>query len=555
MRHWSRLSAALAALLLLCAVPARGQSVGSPGTISTAGSDCSVATRCWGFKAEGVAAFGVGLNTGTSGTFNFEISTTASSVYDDTGDWTAVKDAENGATSGTADGIYFFGNTGFRWFRVRASAINGAAGLNANRGYVPLRSTATLTGGGSNAAASTTGSAVPSSAGYTAINVGGTLRGWTGLSLGSHYVPMIAISDGAGSQITSFGGGTQYQTAAAQATPTGTLALGYDGANLRHLLTNGSGHLNVIFPSAQAVTGPLTDAQLRATAVPVSLASVPSHAVTNAGTFAVQAAQSGGWTVTANAGTNLNTSALLTGATFSGVFGPAGTPNASTLTVQGATNMTPVQVQSGGSDLPTFTQAGDMVAALNDIAGAVNTNRMDINVAKIGGADPTPDLSFDFHTGGTVQNGPAVGLAFATASGAVMAPGDATDGLRVQSRDVGACYVGSGTGSTASTNATNCASAAAKFFGGRFINTSTTIAYLRLYNLSSSPTCSSSTGFIETIPVPPAASAGQAGGWVDISSMGVPYGTGLGFCITGGGANNDNTNAPAGVFGVLRYRS
>jgi len=37
-----------------------------------------------------------------------------------------------------------------------------------------------------------------------------------------------------------------------------------------------------------AVTGPLTDTQLRATAVPVSVASIPSHAVTNAGTFAVQ---------------------------------------------------------------------------------------------------------------------------------------------------------------------------------------------------------------------------------------------------------------------------
>lgn len=45
------------------------------------------------------------------------------------------------------------------------------------------------------------------------------------------------------------------------------------------------------------VDGPLTDSQLRAAAVPVSLASVPSHAVTNAGTFAVQAAQSGTWNV------------------------------------------------------------------------------------------------------------------------------------------------------------------------------------------------------------------------------------------------------------------
>jgi hypothetical protein len=36
---------------------------------------------------------------------------------------------------------------------------------------------------------------------------------------------------------------------------------------------------------------------------PVSLASVPSHAVTNAGTFAVQAAQTGTWTVTGTGGT------------------------------------------------------------------------------------------------------------------------------------------------------------------------------------------------------------------------------------------------------------
>jgi hypothetical protein len=37
------------------------------------------------------------------------------------------------------------------------------------------------------------------------------------------------------------------------------------------------------------ITQPVTDTQLRATAVPVSVASIPSHAVTNAGTFATQA--------------------------------------------------------------------------------------------------------------------------------------------------------------------------------------------------------------------------------------------------------------------------
>lgn len=76
-----------------------------------------------------------------------------------------------------------------------------------------------------------------------------------------------------------------------------------------HAVTNaGTFAVQVTSAPSIAVTGPLTDTELRATAVPVSgtfwqatqpvsLASVPSHAVTNAGTFAVQAAQSGTWTV------------------------------------------------------------------------------------------------------------------------------------------------------------------------------------------------------------------------------------------------------------------
>ena len=55
-------------------------------------------------------------------------------------------------------------------------------------------------GGGSNAAASATGSAVPSSAGYTGVNVGGTLRGWTGLALGSTYSATAALVDANGTQ-------------------------------------------------------------------------------------------------------------------------------------------------------------------------------------------------------------------------------------------------------------------------------------------------------------------------------------------------------------------
>jgi hypothetical protein len=96
---------------------------------------------------------------------------------------------------------------------------------------------------------------------------------------------------------------------------------GTDGTNNQTISVNTSGHINIadggnsitvdgIFWQATQpvsgtvaisgtvpISGALTDTQLRATAVPVSLASVPSHPVTNAGTFAVQATQSGTWNI------------------------------------------------------------------------------------------------------------------------------------------------------------------------------------------------------------------------------------------------------------------
>ena len=63
-----------------------------------------------------------------------------------------------------------------------------------------------------------------------------------------------------------------------------------------------------------AVTGPLTDTQLRDSAVPISAASLPSHEVTNAGTFAVQAAASGNWPVRLQDGSGNAITSTLVGA-------------------------------------------------------------------------------------------------------------------------------------------------------------------------------------------------------------------------------------------------
>jgi hypothetical protein len=66
---------------------------------------------------------------------------------------------------------------------------------------------------------------------------------------------------------------------------------------------------NALKVDGSAVTQPVSGTFWQATQ-PVSLASVPSHAVTNAGTFAVQAAQSGTWTV--QPGNTANTTPWLT---------------------------------------------------------------------------------------------------------------------------------------------------------------------------------------------------------------------------------------------------
>ena len=105
--------------------------------------------------------------------------------------------------------------------------------------------------------------------------------------------------------------------------------------------------------------------------------------------------------------------------------------------------------------------------------------------------------------------------------------------------------------SAASNNATNCKGSAGNVYGFRFVNTTGTIYYLRMYNTSSSPTCSSATGFIESIPIP--ASTGGAG-LVAIEPMGEAYSTGISFCLTGGSSSTDNTSAATGVFGTILYQ-
>jgi hypothetical protein len=115
------------------------------------------------------------------------------------------------------------------------------------------------------------------------------------------------------------------------------------------------------------------------------------------------------------------------------------------------------------------------------------------------------------------------------------------------------CYVKSGTGTVAdTTNHASCSAVPTQMYTIRAVNTSATLAYLRLYNLATDPTCSSATGYVESIPIP-ASTAGA--GLADPSAVPIAYTTGLGYCVTGGSGSTDNTAPPAGVFITIKHRA
>lgn len=109
------------------------------------------------------------------------------------------------------------------------------------------------------------------------------------------------------------------------------------------------------------------------------------------------------------------------------------------------------------------------------------------------------------------------------------------------------CYLTS----AGTTNSTNCKGSAGNVYGIYVINTTTTNYFLRMYNASSAPTCSSATGFIETIP---ALGAAANGGGISRPQIPQAYSTGIGFCLTGGGSSTDNTNAATGVYVTILYK-
>lgn len=95
--------------------------------------------------------------------------------------------------------------------------------------------------------------------------------------------------------------------------------------------------------------------------------------------------------------------------------------------------------------------------------------------------------------------------------------------------------------SAANTTGVNVKNSAGTVYHVETYNNTGTIFYLKLYNASTAPTCGSGTP-LRRIMVP--ASTSGAGQVSDIS-LGVAFGTGIGYCLTAGIADNDTTNPTA----------
>lgn len=236
--------------------------------------------------------------------------------------------------------------------------------------------------------------------------------------LGSSDALNVAICDGSGNQITSFGGGTQYTEGDTDTTITGTAMMWEDASDTLR---------------AVSASKPL----------PVGDAG-GSLTVDNAGTFAVQAAQSGTWNITNISGTV----SLPTGAATAAkqpALGTAGTASSDVITVQGIASMTPVQVsQATASNLnATVVGTGTFAVQVTSLPASTSTIEVVGDAAHDAAAAGNPLLLGGYASAAAPSDVSADGDAVrlwalrngalavnVTAAGALVG-GDATNGLDV----------------------------------------------------------------------------------------------------------------------------
>jgi adhesin/invasin len=375
--------------LLGIALPAHAQQI----TQNLSSASCPGTAPNFGCVVLGVTGVGTSAVqvTGTwSGTLTFEGS-------NDGVNFSSPTSPAWPATTTTSNGIWQLGVSGMIQLRVRFSSYSS--------GIARVVIASAFGGGGASGgstAGSTFGAAAPSTGTMIAATDGTNAQPFKVDGSGNLLVAVTGAGSGGTSSVdrAAFTAGTSAGTATIGAFNDGLAALTSGMQGIVRVTASRAEHVNLrdssgneIGLSGQPLQVSLANTATNATAVkvdgsavtqPVSIASLPSGAVTNAGTFAVQAAESGTWNITNVSGTV----SLPTGASTSAkqpALGTAGAASADVLTVQGVASMTALAsniTQLAGNAVAvgngTTSSTGSLrVTIASDSTGTINTKTQD----------------------------------------------------------------------------------------------------------------------------------------------------------------------------------
>lgn len=212
-------------------------------------------------------------------------------------------------------------------------------------------------------------------------------------------------------------------------------------------------------------------------------------------------------------------SSAKTVSTIDAMFTQAGTPSTSNvMTVQPSSAFT-VAATIGSSPTINLTLLASVAIDLGSSAVGAGTQRVTLATNSAG----------VFAAGQTTKSG-STPVTMASDQGAlgtvILTPGSTTAGLTATSLIM-----------STGTNSTLISTQARKVYHIQTFNSSTTIGYLRLYNLSTAPTAGTST-YTAVFMVPGDA---NGRGFIAPIEMGLNFTTGLGYTFTAGIASTDTT--------------
>jgi hypothetical protein len=346
--------------------------------------------------------------------------------------------------------------------------------------------------------------------------------------------------------------GTNLNTSALALETGGNLAAAATSLALIDNAVSGSG-FNITQLAGAAVP---IGAGLEATALRVTLATDStglvsvddnggSLTVDNAGTFAVQAAQSGTWNITNISGTV----SLPTGAATAAkqpALGTAGTASADVITVQGIASMTPLAVSDNSGSLTVDAPVGTPVfVRLSDGATAIST--LPVSLASVPSHAVTNAGTFAVQVDAALPAGTNAIGKLAANSGVDIGDVDVTSisaGTNLIG-DVGLSGARTSGGTTLYKNIDvdetedQVKATAGQIYWINAINLASSVRYLKIYNATAANVTVGTTVPDLTFPLPTAGSANGAGFTLAIPN-GIAFSTAITIAATTGVADNDS---------------